>query len=99
MDYQRTIISGKWKLIYFPDPHTRSLVKNALFELYDIEEDPGETRNLADAHPKVVERLKKKLFEWMSMDVKEKAQRADGMQPTAIDEATRENLRALGYIQ
>lgn len=32
--------------------------------LYDLKSDPGETRNVAAAHPEVVARLKAKLAEW-----------------------------------
>jgi arylsulfatase A-like enzyme len=33
-------------------------------ELYDIEADPGQTNNIADKHPKVVETLRKAYEEW-----------------------------------
>jgi hypothetical protein len=33
-------------------------------ELYDLTADPGETKNLEDAHPDVVARLSKALVSW-----------------------------------
>jgi len=33
-------------------------------ELYDLKNDPGEKKNVAQHHPQVVARLKKKLLEW-----------------------------------
>jgi len=44
---------GRWKYIHKVEP-----------ELYDIRNDPGESNNLAEAHPDVAEDLKKKATEW-----------------------------------
>ena len=64
-------------------------------ELYDIENDPGELQNLISTMPEKAEAMDKKMKEWLqySQDqtVKDK--------PVKIDDATREALRALGYIQ
>ena len=48
---------GKWK-IHVPRP------RRGKVELYDLSKDPGESNNLADSHPKVVERLKQKVAKW-----------------------------------
>jgi arylsulfatase A-like enzyme len=42
-------------------------------ELYDLKNDPGETRNVAREQPEVVARLKEKLLEWDSTVEKKKA--------------------------
>jgi len=47
---------GKWKLIEWFEGGPR--------ELYDLEADPGETQNVAGAHPEMVGRLHGKLVEW-----------------------------------
>jgi len=50
--------SGDWKLMeFFEDGH---------FELYNLREDVGERKNLADADPKRVMELKKLLHDWRS---------------------------------
>lgn len=52
-----TIRSGQWKLIYwYKDQH---------FELYNIHQDIGETNNLADVQPEIVNALAKKLGDYL----------------------------------
>ncbi len=46
---------GKWKLV---------AEKRRQWELYDLERDRSEIRNLADRHPEIVEKLKSKYEEW-----------------------------------
>jgi arylsulfatase A-like enzyme len=56
----RAIREGKWKLI------DESIYRNAKAkpghpELYDLEEDPGESRDLCAQHPEIVQRLRQTL--------------------------------------
>jgi uncharacterized sulfatase len=51
------IREGDWKLLMQSDG-TRA-------ELYDLATDSGETRNLAEKQPAIVERLKKQLQDWL----------------------------------
>ena len=46
---------GKWKLV---------AEKRRQWELYDLERDRSEIRNLADRHPEIVKKLKSKYEEW-----------------------------------
>lgn len=54
----KMVRSHRWKLNYYPDGYG---------ELYDLENDPGETRNLYDdpLHRKVVIELKGRLLDWL----------------------------------
>ncbi|MDZ8118392.1 arylsulfatase [Pontiella agarivorans] len=50
---RKAIRKGKWKgVIYDINKHS-----DAALELYDLEKDPGETRNLAKEYPEVVDEL------------------------------------------
>jgi arylsulfatase A-like enzyme len=58
---QYTVAIGKtWKLIV---PDRKNKPKDRI-QLYNIEEDPFEKRNLADQHPGIVSRLNKQINEW-----------------------------------
>ncbi|MFW6163022.1 MAG: sulfatase-like hydrolase/transferase, partial [Planctomycetota bacterium] len=47
---------GRWKLLMNPDGSDT--------QLCDLGQDPGETTNLAEKHPQVVERMKPQLLAW-----------------------------------
>jgi arylsulfatase A-like enzyme len=81
--------AGNWKLIRIPTPD------GDIHELYDLEEDPGETRNLFREDDPVARDLVKKLDAWLAGfgEVTEGDAASD-----AIDPATAERLRALGYL-
>ena len=63
-------------------------------ELYDLSADPGETRNLAAERPELAAELGARLEAW-----------SGGWRPApsvegepVLDEATRQALRSLGYL-
>ena len=62
-----SLVEAEWKIIRGSqgpayDPNTRIELGNApVPQLYDRRADPGETRNVADAHPQVVHRMLTKL--------------------------------------
>ena len=56
----RWVIDGYWKLIV-PDAHN---LPNSMPELYDLQHDPREEKDLAKSDPERVERLNAKLNAW-----------------------------------
>jgi arylsulfatase A-like enzyme len=67
---------------------------NGRVELYDLAEDPGETRNLADSWAAVELKMAERLKEW------ERAlePRRTDTDEAEYDEETMERLRGLGYV-
>jgi len=95
--YQRVIRNGRWKLIHVPSAFDRGWMQGLPFELYDVATDPGERTNLIEDQPKVAARLESELLRWM-----ESAEPMPGVsasEDVTIDEATREELRTLGYLR
>lgn len=90
--YFRTIQSQKWKLVYHPDRAQRGLPLT--YELYDLEADPGETRDLIDEQRNQARALRNDLFAWMKEP--ETASKSD--EETDQSEKTLEALKALGYL-
>lgn len=81
------IREGRWKLL------KRSGADLPL-ELYDLKDDPGETRNVADGHPIVTRYL---LETVARLEADSKPPPAPGER--ALTPAKRDELRALGYVE
>jgi len=87
LDHKRLVLSvrdERYKLIRYPT------AGDPIFELFDLDRDPGERRNLAAKKPRKVERLAARLDEY--------AGERDAPDPPELDEEAREKLRSLGYI-
>lgn len=85
----RSVRTGDAKLILIPTAH------GLTEELYDLEADPGETRNIIDERPELADRLRRLLREKLKEDRDLASGRVDeGPQ----DEETLEQLRSLGYL-
>lgn len=52
-----------WKLIYYSNPMK---IDGNYYELFNLDNDPGEKINVIDRYPDVYEKLKDKLTNWMS---------------------------------
>lgn len=79
----RAAVDWPWKLIERPS--------DGKLWLYDLETDGSELRDLAARHPRITERLRRRLREV----AREATPPAEGVE---LDSATREQLRALGYL-
>jgi arylsulfatase A-like enzyme len=93
-DYQRSVTSERYKLVSVPDPEDRKVMKGSDFELYDLQKDPGETRNVIGEQPKVAEALKKQLDRW----IVESGAPSEAPAEVSLDRDTEEQLRSLGYL-
>lgn len=81
----RAIRSENWKLIRGSDGST---------ELYHVDKDPGELRNLASDHPEKVSELGAELDAWLdSFD------HADATGDVDMSDKTKHRLEDLGYLQ
>jgi arylsulfatase A-like enzyme len=78
---------GRYKLIEYPTQH------GVYLELFDLEEDPGETRNLASVDSERAARLGERLDRWRA-----EVRRGSAGPLPELDPETRSGLRALGYI-
>ena len=105
--WQKVVRDRRFKLIFAQTrPEQRWIGGEGVrFTLYDLENDPGETKNVADRFPDDLERLKKELWAW------DRAPRFDAETDTQIpptcaeqagremDDETRALLKSLGYLQ
>ena len=62
-------------------------------ELYDLRRDGRERDNIASAGSDLVESFTAEILAW-----KQRERRAGGVPEQTIDEETREELKALGYV-
>jgi len=78
-----------------PDVNDRRFMKGSELELYDLQADPNETKNLIAEKPDVADHLKRELWSWMATSG------AAGAAPAAVplDHGTEARLRSLGYIE
>ncbi|UCC22032.1 MAG: sulfatase-like hydrolase/transferase, partial [Planctomycetota bacterium] len=77
------VVADRWKYIQAPEP-----------ELYDLDKDPGESKNLVDDHPKRARFLQAHL----SSIVEEQTQTNASDDGFVLDNESRRRLESLGYI-
>lgn len=97
LDYPLSVRDERWKLIYVPNPVDQRLMRHRPYELYDLLRDPGETRDLYRQDDPVARRLHRELLRW-SRGWMRKAYGGASQLHEIVDEETRDQLRALGYL-
>jgi arylsulfatase A-like enzyme len=80
-----SIIDDRWKLLHFPR-------RPAYDKLFDLQEDPGELRNLIDQHPEIFESLFDELARREAVDTQLP-------EPGEITAEDLEFLKSLGYVE
>ena len=83
--------SGRWKFIL--NKESSQLLEKPRFELFDLEQDPGEQNNVADAYPDVVKRLELQVVTFIADQ-----QGASAKDWVTADSEVLDQLRALGYV-
>ncbi len=101
--WQKIVRDERYKLIYAPYESDQRWIggrKGAYFALFDLVEDPAETTNLADREPEIIQRLSDELKRWWKPDqIDVMVDEPVRDETREMDEATRRQLKALGYLQ
>jgi hypothetical protein len=102
--WQKAVQDERWKLVYAQGLADQRWIagEGVRFALFDLQADPGETRNLADAQPAERQRLVRTLWEWdrapRVQALTEPASAACGDE-RGMEKETEELLRSLGYLR
>lgn len=96
--WQRIAQDRRFKLVLAPEEKAQIWMggEGVPLVLYDLETDPAETKNVIEEHPQDAARLESALRRWLRSNPETVERAAED--ESAMDEETREQLRALGYI-
>ena len=100
--WQRVVRSRRFKLVQAFEGGAQRWITGGIgneFALYDLGEDPEETRIVLAEHEREVERLRRVLTRWYETPFDALAAASGEQQLDTLDEATLEQLKALGYIE
>ncbi len=85
---QLSVVLGEWKLIHEP--------ARGGYRLFDLRSDPGETQDVAERHPPVVEKLQRMVDSWRAE--RKRSYLSASVPAARLDPAVREQLKNLGYL-
>lgn len=88
--YFKTLVDGRWKLFLSVED------SGSTVRLFDLETDPGELTDVADAHPDVVRRLSTRLAQACAG-----TNGLAGVEPVAskrVNKTVKTQLKSLGYV-
>ncbi len=87
MGRQRSATDGRFKLVL-------ELGATRRYQLFDLQEDPGETHDVGSAHPRILRTSKIELDRWIAQ-----AEPGNDAERTRREREVEDELRALGYLQ
>ena len=101
--WQKVARDDRFKLVFAQTrPEQRWIGGEGVrFVVYDLANDPGETKNVIDQFPQDAERLKRELWKWErapKVDVEVDAQGGTCGEQRAVSKETEDLLRSLGYL-
>ena len=90
---KKSIDDGRYRLILSPN--------SGSVELFDLAEDPGERRNIAEEHPEITARLRQELTAHLQQqeEYRQSLASSGDSEMTTLDDRMKNRLRALGYLQ
>jgi len=95
---QIAVRKGPWKLVHFRAEEDRRRYRVSEFALYHLERDPDERRNVIGEQPELASELREALRGYEATASVQEPE-GDELEIDQLDEQTREQLRALGYIE
>ena len=98
---RKMVFDGRYKYIYSPEPNiqktNRKIYPVQMHELYDIQKDPGERKNLYYMEKEMAKLMHEKLTEFMhSAESKKRFGEEDEFK---VDDKLKKRLQSLGYIE
>lgn len=90
--WQLIVRRGPWKLVLIRDQRDKRRFDLPDLALFNLQTDPGETKNVIEEQPGVAEELKTAMVKWQNG-----IEHGELGAVKSLDPATREMMRALGY--
>ena len=87
-----------WRTERYKYIHDATSGRDGVGELYDWQQDPAETRNLADAQPEVAVRMRSELFAFYT-ELRDRSRSMSEPELVNLSPVRIEELRSLGYVR